>query len=89
MAQVAQSPRRGSSDWRYVGVGRTDYGSGSAAETFGGGDFVDPRTGSEFGGVPGYHPGSCCGIRGRLRGGSGQGQFAQRGEGSASDEKTW
>lgn len=41
-----------SSDWRFVGAGRTDCESGLAAETFdGGGDFADS------GELLGYHPG--------------------------------
>jgi hypothetical protein len=38
--------------------------------------FADPRKGSELGEFLGYHPSSCCGIRGKLRGGSDQGRFA-------------
>lgn len=57
MAQVAQSPELGSSDWRYVEVGRIGCGSGPAAETFGGGDSADWGKGSELGEVPGYHRG--------------------------------
>ena len=45
-------------------------------------------------GVPGYDPGSCRGIRGSHGSRAADltrdmGQFAQRGEGSASDEKMW
>ena len=32
VAQVVQSPRQGSSDWRYVGGGWTDYRSGPAVQ---------------------------------------------------------
>ena len=71
MAQVAQSRKRGSSDWHYVGSGRTYYRSGPAVETFGEESLL--ARGKSW--------------RGMWRSRCDQKQFAQRGEVSASDKK--
>ena len=53
---IAQSPKLGSSDWRYYEVGRIGDRSGPAAETF---LWRTRGKGSELGGVPDYHHSQC------------------------------